>query len=46
MGALIDKIFAVFVMLPPVYMLYRFARWWMRQDEKPEQDASEETSDE
>jgi hypothetical protein len=41
MGPLIDKLFALFVMLPPVYMLFRFVRWWMRQDEKPEQDSAE-----
>lgn len=34
----IDKILAVFVFAPPLYMLFRFVRWWMRQEEFPEPD--------
>ena len=31
----IDKVLAVFVFAPPLYMLFRFVRWWMRQDSEP-----------
>ncbi len=31
----IDKLLAVFVFAPPLYMLFRFARWWIRQESEP-----------
>jgi hypothetical protein len=34
----IDKILAVCVFAPPLYMLFRFVRWWIRQESEPEAD--------
>jgi hypothetical protein len=36
MFALIDKFLAVFVFAPPIYMLFRFVRWWIKQESQPE----------
>jgi hypothetical protein len=36
MFAFIDKLFAAFVCLPPLYMIFRFVRWWIKQELKPQ----------
>lgn len=40
----IDKLLAVCVFAPPIYMLFRFVRWWIRQDAQPDASSSEETA--
>ena len=32
----IDKVLAVFVFAPPLYMLFRFVRWYIRQESEPD----------
>jgi hypothetical protein len=34
----IDRLLAVCVFAPPLYMLFRFVRWWIRQESTPEAD--------
>lgn len=31
---LIEKIFALMCVIPPVYMAYRFVRWYLRQSKE------------
>lgn len=38
MFRMIDKLLCLFVCLPPVYMLYRFMRWYVRQEQSPEKE--------
>jgi hypothetical protein len=33
---IIEKLFALLVFLPPVYMVYRFVRWYLKQREPEE----------
>jgi hypothetical protein len=33
---LIDKLFALLVVGPPLYMVYRFVRWYLKQREPEE----------
>lgn len=37
----IDKLFAFLVVFPPLYMLYRFVRWSMKQERETEETAAE-----
>lgn len=30
---LIDKLFSLLVVIPPLYMVYRFVRWYLKQRE-------------
>jgi len=32
----IEKIFGLMVVLPPVYMLFRFLRWYIKQESEPQ----------
>jgi hypothetical protein len=32
----IEKIFGLMVVLPPVYMLFRFLKWYIKQEHDPE----------
>ncbi|CAN5603169.1 hypothetical protein BH10CYA1_BH10CYA1_11650 [soil metagenome] len=32
----IEKIFGLMVVLPPVYMLFRFLRWYIKQENDPD----------
>lgn len=34
---LIEKLFALLVIVPPIYMAYRFFRWYLKQQNTPEQ---------
>ncbi len=34
---IIEKIFVFLVWLPPIYMVYRFVRWYLRQQKEPEE---------
>ena len=36
MFRIIDKLFAAFVLMPPVYMLFRFLRWYIKQEMEPQ----------
>lgn len=36
----IDKLLATFVVFPPLYMLFRFVRWWIKQELQPQEDQS------
>lgn len=38
----LDKIICLLVAFPPVYMLYRFVKWYLRTEPK---EASEETAE-
>lgn len=40
----LDKIICLLVAFPPVYMLYRFVRWYLRTE--PKEEATEETASE
>lgn len=42
----LDKLICLFCSLPPLYMLYRFVRWYMRSDSETidETQASESVS--
>ncbi|HEY9734165.1 MAG TPA: hypothetical protein V6C89_19805 [Drouetiella sp.] len=31
----IEKLFGLMVVLPPVYMLFRFLRWYIKQESEP-----------
>lgn len=32
----VEKLFALLVLLPPIYMVYRFVRWYLNQREPEE----------
>ena len=32
----IEKLFGLMVVLPPIYMLFRFLKWYIKQDHEPE----------
>jgi len=34
---LIDKLFALLMLLPPAYIIVRFVRWYFRQGEQKEE---------
>ncbi len=34
---LIDKLFALMMVMPPVYLAVRFVRWYIRQGEEKEE---------
>lgn len=34
---LIEKIFVFLVWLPPIYMVYRFVKWYLKQEREPEE---------
>ena len=36
MFRMIDKMLCLFVCLPPVYMLYRFVKWYLKQERQAE----------
>lgn len=38
----LDKIICLLVSLPPLYMLYRFVRWYVRTDSEPAEEAEAE----
>jgi len=42
---LIDKLFCLFVAVPPLYLLFRFMRWYVKQEtqEDQEQEAATES---
>jgi len=33
---LVEKLFCLMVCLPPLYMAYRFVRWYLRQNQETE----------
>ena len=35
----IDRLFFLMVLMPPVYMLYRFVKWYVRDDQPEESEA-------
>ncbi len=45
MFGFIDKLFATFICVPPLYMLFRFVRWWIRQELKPQEISAPENTE-
>ncbi len=45
MFGFIDKLLATFVVVPPLYMLFRFVRWWIKQELQPQEDRAGETTE-
>lgn len=41
MFRLFEKILAILTFLPPIYMLYRYCRWYVRSGELPAQPADD-----
>jgi len=37
----IDKLICLFVTLPPVYLAFRFLRWYLRSEVEQDQEAEE-----
>lgn len=33
-----DKLVALFVFLPPLYMVFRFVRWSLKQEQQPQEE--------
>jgi hypothetical protein len=45
MFVFIDKLLATFVVVPPLYMLFRFIRWWIKQELQPQEDKATEKTE-
>jgi hypothetical protein len=45
MFRIIDKLFAALVFMPPMYMLFRFLRWYIKQEMEPQKTDLDDNSE-